>query len=85
MGWYSIIASCGGCARTFSANPERVPCYPVDLDKPPGPPNYRLSITGRKEPFCKDCFEALQVLREAAGAPRQHVAADAWDAAETLG
>ena len=83
-GYYVLIAQCGGCGRTFGCNPERVPCYPVDPTKPPGPPEYRLSTTGTKEPFCKDCFEALQRIRDAHGLPRQHAMAGAWDETEAL-
>jgi hypothetical protein len=82
MGYMSIVAQCGGCGQTFSANPERVPCYPVDLDKPAGPPNYRLSTKGKAEPFCRECFEAIQKLREENGLPRQTALAGAWDPQE---
>lgn len=85
MGYYSIIAQCGGCARTFSANPERVPCYPVNLDRAPGPPNFRLDQHGTKEPFCEDCFNAVQAIRDEAGLPRQTPMANAWGASEVLG
>lgn len=69
----------------FTANPERVPCYPVDLAKPPGPPEYRLSTTGRAEPFCEECFEGVQRLRHEAGLERQAHLPGAWDASETVG
>lgn len=83
-GYYVLIAQCGGCGRTFSANPERVPCYPVDLKKPVGPPEFRLSSTGTKEPFCKDCFEAIQHIRDEHGLERQTAMRGAWDETEAL-
>lgn len=60
-GYATLFAECGMCDRTFTANPERVPCFPIDHAKRPG--LTRLSQHGRKTPVCAGCLDIINALR----------------------
>lgn len=80
MGYMSLMCSCGMCDKTFMANPERVPCFPCNRNKPLG--LTRLSPTGSKEPVCEDCFNAVNAYRVKNGLPAHALPSGAYDAQE---
>lgn len=80
MGFEVGMGLCGICNRMFAFNIERVPCFPIDLSRPPG--LNRLSPTGSKEPVCERCFDLTNELRKDAGLEPNHALPRAWDAEE---
>jgi hypothetical protein len=67
MGYALATGTCLTCFRLFTFNPVRVPSFRVN---------------GTKEPICRDCIEAINIKRVAAGAPLFVIAPDAYDACD---
>lgn len=85
MGYYTGIGLCGLCDQTFTFNPERVPCFPLDGTRGGPMSLHRFNPKAPKQPVCKPCFDAINEWRIANDLPAHHHLPDAWEASETVG
>lgn len=65
MGYAIVIGQCIGCGKIFGFNINRVPST--------------AAITGRREPVCRECIEAVNPLRIAKGLAPVEILDGAYD------
>lgn len=65
MGYAICTGPCICCNRIFSYNPNRVPST--------------RAMTGKREPICRDCFEAVNLARAEKGMPPFALLPDAYE------
>ena len=73
MGFLSLFAHCVRCHQPFMSNPLRVPS---------------ILVNGQREPLCRQCVEAANIVRAARGLPTFEIFPDAYeplDEAEGMG
>lgn len=68
MAFMSAIGPCICCGRLFSFNPERVPST--------------SAITGKREPVCRDCMDAINAKRKTMGLDPFPILPDAYSGEE---
>lgn len=66
MGWVYCTSPCLRCGRIFSYNPHRVPSS--------------SAVTGKREPICRSCIDAINVKRRELGFEPFEIPHDAYDA-----
>jgi hypothetical protein len=64
-GFVFAMGACLCCGKTFSFNPHKVPSS--------------SAVTGRREPICRGCFDAINTKRKAQGLPPFELQPDAYE------
>ena len=67
MGYALMIGTCISCRCAFGFNPNKVPS---------------IRVNGMREPVCKECIEAANPKRKAAGLPEFTIHPDAYEPVE---
>lgn len=67
MAYMTLIAQCGQCGRSFTANPDLVPSCRHE---------------GKQYVFCRTCVEAANPVREKNGLPKIQIMPGAYEPQE---
>lgn len=84
MGYYCAMALCALCDETFTFNPERVPCFPLEQRRGPPMSAHRFDVKALPQPVCQPCFEAINRYRAEKGLEPVTALPGAWEGSEAV-